>query len=88
MKLIENANDWYKFWSVRLSVIGATILTIIEGFPNEVHVFVQNLPTFVTGSVDEGVLKAVGIIFVLGSVIARVIKQNKLDKPSEPPAQN
>ncbi len=86
MQLIENAQNWYKFWSVRLSVIGATILTIVEGFPAEVHAFIANLPPFITGSVDEGVLKSVGIIFVVGSIIARVIKQQKLDKPSEPSA--
>jgi preprotein translocase subunit SecY len=80
MKLVDDARDWSKWWSVRLSIVGGALLTFLEAFPHAVATVISTLPSEVTGTIDEGILKAIGIICILASPVARVIKQNKLDE--------
>ena len=75
MKLVDDASDWSKWWSVRLSIIGGVLLTILEGFPHAVATVISTLPSEITGTIDESILKAIGIVCILASPIARVIKQ-------------
>jgi hypothetical protein len=75
MKLVDDASNWSKWWSVRLSIIGGVLLTILEGFPHAVATVISTLPSEITGTIDESVLKAIGIVCILASPIARVIKQ-------------
>lgn len=79
MKLVNNARDWSKWWSVRLSIIGGSILTFMDGFPNALATVVNALPHSVTSNIDEAVLRFIGIACIVASPIARVIKQSRLD---------
>lgn len=79
MKLVDDARDWSKWWSVRLSIIGGSLLTLLEGFPHAVATVVNALPTEVTQNVPDGLFKVIGIACILASPIARVIKQSRLD---------
>jgi hypothetical protein len=79
MKLVDDANNWSKWWSVRLSIIGGVLLTILEGFPHAVATVISTLPSEITGTIDESILKAIGIVCILASPIARVIKQGTTD---------
>jgi preprotein translocase subunit SecY len=83
MKLVENSRDWSKWWSVRFSIIGGAILTLLEAFPNVVSEIIQTLPNAITQAVGTDILKAIGIVCIIASPIARVIKQSRLDKPSD-----
>ena len=74
MKLVDDANDWSKWWSVRLSLLGGALLTLLEGFPDAANNIISNLPEGV--QVPEDVLRIVGIVCVLASPIARVIRQS------------
>ena len=78
MKLVENSRDWSKWWSVRLSIGGGSLLTFLEAFPNAVATIVSNLPTEITSTVPDGIFKVIGIVCVIASPIARVIKQTRL----------
>jgi len=75
MKLVENARDWSKWWSVRLSIIGGTILTLLEAFPNAIATVIQILPDQVTQHVGDEILRIIAIVCIVASPIARVIKQ-------------
>jgi hypothetical protein len=79
MKLVDDARDWSKWWSVRLSIIGGALLTLAEGFPHALATIYSTLPTGITGTLPDGLIKVIGIICVVASPIARVIKQSKLD---------
>jgi len=79
MKLVDNSRDWSKWWSVRLSILGGSLLTFLEAFPNAVATVINTLPHIVTSTIDEPILKGIGILCVLASPVARVIKQSKLD---------
>jgi preprotein translocase subunit SecY len=83
MKLVENSRDWSKWWSVRFSIIGGAILTLLEAFPNAIAKVIEILPNAITQAVGTDILKVIGIVCIIASPIARVIKQSRLDKPSD-----
>ena len=83
MKLVENSKDWSKLWSIRFSIVGGAILTLLEAFPNVVSEIIQTLPDAITQAVGTDILKAIGIVCIIASPIARIIKQSRLDKPSD-----
>jgi hypothetical protein len=78
MKLVNDARNWSKWWSVRLSVIGGAILTFVDGFPHALATVINALPHSVTSQVDADILRFIGICCVILSPIARVIKQQRL----------
>jgi hypothetical protein len=79
MKLVDDAGNWSKWWSVRLSIIGGFLLTLAEGFPHALANIYSNLPSAITESIPDGIIKAIGIVCILASPIARVIKQRDAD---------
>jgi urea transporter len=79
MKLVDDASDWSRWWSVRLSLIGGALLTFLEAFPHAVATVISTLPSEITGTIDESILKGIGIVCILASPIARVIKQGTND---------
>jgi preprotein translocase subunit SecY len=83
MKLVENSHDWSKWWSIRLSIVGGALLTLLEVYPNVVATVIQTLPDAITDQIGTDILKTIGIVCIIASPIARVIKQSRLDKPSE-----
>jgi len=74
MKLVDDAHDWSKWWSVRLSLLGGALLTLLEGFPDAANNIIHSLPEGV--QIPDDILRVIGIICVLASPIARVIKQS------------
>lgn len=66
MKLINNANQASKMWSVRLAIISA-ILAALEA----------SLPLW-EGVVPDGAFAAASTIIALCAGVARVIKQSNL----------
>lgn len=80
MKLVADASDWSKWWSVRLSIVGGALLTLLEAFPHAVAEIIQVLPDAITDQVGSEILRVIGIVCIIASPIARVIKQSKLDK--------
>ena len=87
MKLVADARDWSKWWSVRLSILGGALLTFLEIYPNAVGTIVQALPSEIKSRVDPEIFRVIGILCVLASPIARVIKQSKLENESGRPAK-
>lgn len=79
MKLVDDSKNWSKWWSVRFSILGGAILTFLEIYPNAVGTIIQALPSEVRSSIHPDIFRAIGIICVLASPIARVVKQSKLD---------
>jgi len=84
MKLVENSKDWSKWWSVRLSILGGTILTLLEAFPNAVATVIQTLPDSITQQVGDEILRVIAIVCIVASPVARVIKQSKIDQKDNP----
>ena len=83
MKLVDDSKNWSKWWSIRLSIVGGALLTLLEVYPNVVATVIQTLPDAITDQIGTDILKTIGIVCIIASPIARVIKQSKLDKPSD-----
>jgi Ca2+/Na+ antiporter len=83
MKLVNDSKNWSKWWSIRLSIIGGAILTLLEAFPNAVATVIQTLPDSITTQVGDEVLRVIAIVCIVASPIARVIKQSKLDSQND-----
>jgi len=80
MKLVENSRDWSKWWSIRFSIVGGVILTFLEVYPNVVGTIIQALPPELKSNISPEIFRVIGIVCIIASPIARVIKQSKLDK--------
>jgi Ca2+/Na+ antiporter len=83
MHLVNDSKNWSKWWSIRLSIIGGAILTLLEAFPNAVATVISILPEQVTTQVGDEVLRVIAIVCIVASPIARVLKQSKLDSQND-----
>jgi len=79
MKLVDDSKNWSKWWSVHLSIIGGALLTLAEGFPHALATIYSTLPAEVTQAVPDGIVKVIGILCVVASPVARIVKQSRLD---------
>lgn len=80
MKLVDDANNWTKWWSVRLSFIGGGLITLLEGFPNAISTILVALPDEIKSAVSPEHLKLIAIVCIFASPVARIIKQSGLEK--------
>jgi preprotein translocase subunit SecY len=87
MKLVEDWRQWSKWWSIRLTIIGGALLTFLEAFPHAVSIIIQTLPDSITENVGTDIFKVIGIVCIVASPIARVIKQ-QLPTKSNPTDTN
>lgn len=79
MKLVDDASNWTKWWSVRLSFLGGGLITLLEGFPNAISTILVALPEEVRSAVSPEHLKLIAIVCIFASPVARIIKQSNLD---------
>jgi hypothetical protein len=85
MKLIDEWKSCHKFWSVRLQVAGAAIVTFVQGFPDAfVHIW-SALPPDITAAFPSDAIKWIGIAVIAAGIFARVVRQDKLhgDSPDK-----
>jgi len=77
MKLVENARDWSKWWSVRLSIASGVLLTFLEVYPNAIGTAIQTLPPEVKGRVNPEIFRIIGIICVIavGAAIVAIYER-------------
>lgn len=84
MSLIDNARQWYKFWSVRLNVLGAFLLSVWFQFNAEIQIWWSAHAAEYFPFLSPQIIKYIGLALVIASVFARVVKQDKLDKGDRP----
>lgn len=83
--LIDNfKKDWWKLWSVRLNLIGATMLSAFMVWPDMLLGLWNSLPGELKLFIPSRLLVALPLMFFLAATVARFIKQDKLnDKPKD-----
>lgn len=74
MKLIDNARQWWKFWSVRLSLLGLALPQVWAQVPQDQREAVLDLFGL------KGLAALVSLLFAL-IVAARLLQQSNLDQP-------
>ena len=80
MKLIPQWREWHRFWSVRLQLLGAAILTLALETPNALLTVWSMVPADLRAELPEGTGKWIGIAVIALGIIARLVQQPSLNK--------
>lgn len=83
MKLIKNARDWWKLWSIRLNAIGLTIVGWVQFDPVGALAVWNMLPPAVRDFLPPNFLTIAGLLLFSLSMLSRVVAQPKLEKPDD-----
>lgn len=76
--LISNWKDWWRMWSIRLSVLGTAVLIFFEGFPDVAFSVWASIPDDLKSVLPVEFAKYLGYGLIAASWIARTIRQFKL----------
>ena len=76
--LISNWKDWWRMWSIRLSVLGTVVLIFFEGFPDVAFSVWASIPDDLKSVLPVEFAKYLGYGLIAASWVARTIRQFKL----------
>lgn len=79
IQLIEDWRNFWRFWSVRLGVIGSALTGWLIAFPDQALQAWALLPADLKAYLPERYMPLVGVAIFVMSLIARAIKQTKLE---------
>lgn len=79
LELIEDWRNFWRFWSVRLGVIGSALTGWLVAFPDQALQAWALLPADLKAYLPERYMPLVGVAIFVLSLIARAIKQKKLE---------
>lgn len=83
MQLINDWHRCHRFWSVRLSAVGAVLLTVAQEFPDALsHVWLI-VPDEIRSEIPHSLVQWLGIAAVAAGIVARLIRQDKLHTEGE-----
>lgn len=80
MKLIDNIKKWPKYWSVRLSAIGASLLYLTLLMPDVIFKSWAVLPDDIKAMLPTNWTQYIALILWGLAITASAIKQTKLHK--------
>jgi len=83
MKLINDWRESWKFWSIRLGLIGTALTSIFLAAPEAALYAWAALPSDLKSLINPEVIKFIGVAILVLSFIARVIRQTKLEAENE-----
>lgn len=78
LQLISNWRDWPRMWSVRLQIIAAALLGLLEVFPNAVLSAWAVLPAEIQSVIPPAIVQYIGFACLVAGIVARLIKQPQL----------
>ncbi len=78
MKFINNARQWYKFWSIQLSALGAFLLSTWLAFGNDITAWWMIHGAEYFPFLAPQTIKWIGLILVILGQFARLVKQPQL----------
>lgn len=78
-RLIDDLANAHKFWSLRLAALGVVLQGLLEAIPDAVLHGWALLPPELKIYVPPGVLKVIPLAIMASAVVARLIKQPKLE---------
>ena len=84
LELIEDWRNFWRFWSVRLGIIGSAITGVLIAFPDVALSAWAMMPADLKSAIPERYMPLIGVVILVASLIARAIKQTKLE-PKEGP---
>jgi hypothetical protein len=79
LQLIEDWRNFWRFWSVRLGVIGSALTAVLVAFPDVALSAWAMMPADLKAYLPERYMPLFGVAVFVLSLIARAIKQTKLE---------
>lgn len=83
MALINNWRESWKFWSIRLGVVGTIFTSVFLAAPEAAIYAWAAMPSDLKTLINPDAIKYIGIAILVLSFIARVIKQTELEAENE-----
>lgn len=80
LEIIDDARDGWKFWSVRLNVLGSLLLGLLTIWPESALYFWGAMPGEVKSLLPDSYAQFIALFIFLMSIAARFLKQRKLDE--------
>lgn len=80
MQLIDNKEDFIKFWSVKLGTAGTAVTGAMVVSPDLALQVWQTLPDAIKAMIPPQYMPLIGVALFVSSIISRAIKQQKLTK--------
>ena len=84
LQLIEDWRNFWRFWSVRLGIVGSAVTGVLIAFPDVALSAWAMMPGDLKAAIPERYMPLIGVVIFVASLIARAIKQTKLE-PKEGP---
>ena len=84
LQLIEDWRNFWRFWSVRLGIVGSAVTAVLIAFPDVALSAWAMMPADLKAAIPERYMPLIGVGIFVASLIARAIKQTKLE-PKEGP---
>ena len=80
LELIEDWRNFWRFWSVRLGIIGSAITGVLIAFPDVALSAWAMMPGDLKAAIPERYMPLIGVVIFVASLVARAIKQTKLEQ--------
>ena len=84
LELIEDWHNFWRFWSVRLGIIGSAITGVLIAFPDVALSAWAMMPGDLKAAIPERYMPLIGVVIFVASLVARAIKQTKLEQKEGP----
>ena len=84
LELIEDWRNFWRFWSVRLGIVGSAITGVLIAFPDVALSAWAMMPADLKSAIPERYMPLIGVVIFVASLVARAIKQTKLEQKEGP----
>lgn len=84
LQLIEDWRNFWRFWSVRLGIVGSAVTAVLIAFPDVALSAWAMMPADLKAAIPERYMPLIGVVIFVASLVARAIKQTKLEPKERP----
>jgi hypothetical protein len=76
-RLIDDARNWHRYWSVRLAAFGAAVEAFLKWFPDQAKDVWNWLPDNMRAALPGWLLSSFPVLLFLAVIVTRLIAQKK-----------
>jgi len=80
MKLVDEWRHWWRWWSVRLGILGASLTSLLIAWPDAAKLAWESLPADLRTAIPPQYTPLIGVGLFMLSMLARVIRQERLQQ--------
>ena len=80
LELIEDWRNFWRFWSVRLGIVGSAITGVLIAFPDVALSAWAMMPADLKLLIPLQYMPLIGVVVFALSIVARLVKQKNLHK--------